>query len=217
MNVFDLFWKIANCLDMQVAVNSAVFDDTIRSITQLIFRNDAPVSVDLALVLGSPTPSSLMPAIELYHAGMTKRILISGKGRAENAEPEWQVYFDYARSNGVAPEDILIEKQATNTLENICFSAELIERHIGWESVARIALCCKPLHSRRAFLTGRRHLPSEVELVVLHPRDPSDIQPENWWQNETGITLVLGEMRKIAEYAQKGDLSIIPPRSRSVR
>lgn len=109
---------------------------------------------------------------------------------------------------GVPPEAILIEPDATNTLENITFSARLIERTIGWSQVKSLALCCKPIHSRRAFLTARTHLPPGLSISVHCPNDPMDIQSNTWWQSARGQARVLGEMGRISEYALKGDIRL---------
>lgn len=181
---------------------------SIDAITQFIFRADKPRHVDLALVLGSPSISNVEPAIALYRAGFAARILITGHGPVDTKVPEWRVYRDHAISQGVPTEDILIEPDATNTRENFLFSERIIARELGWDRIAEIAICCKPLHTRRAFMTARRFLPKHVNFVVLPPSHPADIQADNWWLKPQGKERVLGELRRIAEYSLTGDVSI---------
>lgn len=181
---------------------------SIDSITRFIFCSDKPREVDLAIVLGSPSISNVEPAISLYLEALAPRILITGHGRRGVDVPEWQVYRDHAVSQGVAEEDILIEPDATNTYENFLFSECIIARELGWDRVSSLAICCKPLHARRAFMTARQILPSGVNIVVLPPRHPADIQADNWWLSSHGKERVMGEMRRIAEYSLKGDISI---------
>ncbi|MEQ9260143.1 MAG: YdcF family protein [Roseovarius sp.] len=181
---------------------------SIDAITRFIFCKDAPRQVDLAIVLGSPSISNVEPAIALYHEGLTPRILITGHGPSGARQPEWRAYRDHAVTQGVLADDILIEPEATNTRENLIFSERIIARDLGWETITDIAICCKPLHTRRAFMTAREYLPKCIGLTLLPPRNEADIQPENWWTTARGIERVLGEVRRIAEYAQKGDISI---------
>ena len=50
------------------------------AVARFLHLEDEPQPVDLSFVLGSATPSSIDPAIDLFKAGLTKRIWISGKG-----------------------------------------------------------------------------------------------------------------------------------------
>jgi uncharacterized SAM-binding protein YcdF (DUF218 family) len=178
------------------------------AITQLVFVSHQPAKVDIALVLGCPSISNILPAISLYLAGNAKHIVISGHGPNYQSTPEWRIYNDYAIAAGVPAADILIEPDARNTLENFVLSAKLIERDIGWSSVKLIAICCKPLHTRRALMTARQHFPKHVHLLMNPPNHPDDIQADDWWNDVHGRNRVMGEVLRIGQYAQKGDISI---------
>jgi hypothetical protein len=184
------------------------FDETRDAITRLIFMSHAPARVDLALVLGSPSISNILPAIALYLNGMTGQILITGHGPSPDGAPEWRVYRDHALAAGVPEAAILIEPEARNTRENFALSARLIERDIGWSTIGSLAICSKPLHTRRALMTARRHFPRHIALLMIPPAHPDDIQASDWWRTPHGRERVMGEMRRIGEYAMKGDLAI---------
>lgn len=188
----------------------AASESHIRRITEFIFVQSAPRPLDLALVLGSPTISSLVPAVDFYRAGLVPKLLIAGHGRPEQAIPEWKLYLDEAVARGVDRRDILLERRSTNTLENIRGAARIIADEIGWDRVGRLGLFCKPLHARRALLTARTHLPADVDLSVHVPRAAADIQADDWWTTERSRERVLGEVRRIADYAAKGDLRLQP-------
>ena len=185
--------------------------DTIKRITELIFTCSPPRALDLIIVLGSPSPTSCYPAIELFRAGLVPRIVVTGSGR-DAALPEWKILKDTLLEAGVPEDRILVEPDAVNTLDNIKLTARLIAEQLGWSGIRRIGLCCKPLHARRALLTAQTHLPPGLSLSVHCPTDPVDIQPHTWWQSQLGLTRVMGELRRIGEYAQKGDLQIVPAR-----
>lgn len=169
---------------------------------------DEPASVDLALVLGSPSISNVEPAIALYRSGLTGRIVISGHGPTSDCEPEWRVYRDHARANGVPDAHLIIEPEARNTLENFVLSKQVIDREMPWSKISKLAICCKPIHTRRAYMTARMHLPRHVELLMLPPDNLTDIQSFNWSETPRGRARVMGEIHRIAEYASKGDISI---------
>lgn len=186
-------------------------DDTIQRITDLIFTCSQPRALDLLIVLGSPTPTACYPAIEMFRAGLVPWIVVTGRGR-DGARPEWRILKDALLAGGVPEDRILFEPDAVNTLDNIKLSARLIAERLGWSGLRRIGLSCKPLHARRALLTAQTHLPPGLSLSVHCPTDPMDIQPGTWWQSQQGLTRVMGELRRIGEYTQKGDLRIVPAR-----
>lgn len=178
------------------------------AITRFVFMRDEPVNVDLALVLGSPSISNIEPAIALYHAGLTRKLLITGHGPTPDSEPEWRLYRDHAVLKGVPQEDILIESAARNTAENMAFSARIMAEDLSGADVRTIAICCKPIHCRRVYMTARRHLPQHIALLMIPPENPMDIQASDWWKTPKGQKRVLGEIMRIGEYGLKEDLSI---------
>ena len=85
---------------------------------------------DGILVFGSNDLRVAEHAARLFHDGMAPWILFSGaRGRMtqEWAETEAEAMAGVARGCGVPEEAIFIEKEATNTGENIRFSRELLD------------------------------------------------------------------------------------------
>ncbi len=161
-------------------------------------------------MLGSPTLSSVEPAIALYRRGLTSRIVISGLG-PRTAEPpqraEAEIYREHAVREGVREADISIETRATNTVENFRFTSDLVERSFGWGSIRSVSISGKPFHMRRALMTARAHWPKHLRLVMLPSNDPDDPPAETWWQTDAGRKFVLNELRSIGTYALNGDLA----------
>lgn len=174
--------------------------DTREAITQFLFLKDEPAPVDLCFVLGSPSISSILPAVALYQQGLTAKILISGHGPQKDSVAEWQVYRDYAIANGVPESAILVEKQASNTLENFTFSKVVIEQELGWENLHKIALVAKPFHMRRALMTASRQWPAHLQYSMQPSNAPDDPPAETWWQTPSGRNFVLAELKAIGTY-----------------
>src|SRR5690349_20030955 len=99
------------------------------------------------------------PAIALYRRRWAPKILITGHGPLEDQEKEALLFHAYALDQGVAEADLLIETEARNTLDNMLLSIPIVEAAICWSNVSRESLTCKPIHSRRALMTARRHWP----------------------------------------------------------
>ena len=180
--------------------------DTRAAIARFLFISDPPEPVDLAFVLGSPTLSSLTPALSLFHNGQTRKILISGRGPSASGLPEWQVYRDHALASGVPPEALLIEPEAANTRDNIIFGADLVDRLIGWHMVKTVAICAKAYHLRRAYMTACKVFPAGVRLIALPAQGPGDITSDDWWTTPQGRNRVLQELGRISEYSLKNHL-----------
>lgn len=183
--------------------------DTRAAIARFLFIRDRPAPVDLAFVLGSPTLSSLTPALSLFHAGQTAKILISGRGLTASGLPEWQMYRDHALANGIPPTALLIEPEATNTHENMVFGADLVDRLMGWSAVRSVAICAKAYHLRRAFMTAAKVFPAGVRLIALPADGPGDITPDDWWTTPQGRNRVLEELGRISDYSLKNHLGDI--------
>jgi uncharacterized SAM-binding protein YcdF (DUF218 family) len=179
----------------------ASFFDSRDALTRFLFLKDEPAAVDLCLVLGSPTVSSMLPAIDLYRNGLTPRILISGHGPRGTRVPEWETHKAFALRNGVPENAILLERRASNTLENFAFSRPIVEQEIGWQSVTRVAIVGKPFHMRRALMTARKQWPAHLQFVMQPSTDPIDMPANIWWQSVEGRRYVLTEVQAIGTYA----------------
>lgn len=176
------------------------------AITAFLFVKHEPGPVDFAFVLGSPTISSIVPAINLYKNGLTSTLVISGRGPTSASACESEIYRDFAVANGVPASDIILETRATNTKENFAFSRVIVEERLGWDRIRRVAISGKPFHMRRAQMTARVQWPRNLELLMLPSSAADDPPAETWWQAEHGIKYVLAELRAIGTYGLQGDL-----------
>lgn len=175
------------------------------AISRFLFAKDEPQCVDLVFVLGSPTVNSLFPALTLFQAKLTNRILISGAGPTGSGIPEWTLYRDHALAAGVPAESLLLERDGRNTLENFEFGAKLIDQEIGWSKISVIGICGKPFHMQRALMTARRFFPNHVRLLAFPAEHPENLSRTSWADTPAGAERVLKELGKISTYALKGD------------
>lgn len=179
--------------------------ETHQDISRFLFARDLPEAVDLAFVLGSPNVNSLFPALALFKAGLTRRILISGGNKTVDGKPEWELYRDHAIAEGVPSESLFLECEARNTQENLIFGESLIARDIGWSKVKSIGLCAKPFHMRRVLLTARRFIPHGVRLLAFPADHPQNLSAETWADSAPGFARVMDELGKISRYGLQGD------------
>ncbi|WEF51879.1 YdcF family protein [[Pseudomonas] carboxydohydrogena] len=185
------------------------------AVARFLHLEDEPQPVDLSFVLGSATPSNIDPAIDLFKAGLTKRIWISGKGpkprrwrpfRKNKAEPESRIYQRLAIERGVPAEAIWVEDRSSNTLENFVFSARMIEATFGWTNIHTVSLTAKPYHMRRALMTALKVWPAHLRYVMRPSYAADDPPLDEWWTSPVGRHFVMKELRSIGAYALKGDI-----------
>jgi uncharacterized SAM-binding protein YcdF (DUF218 family) len=171
------------------------------AITSFLFIEDPPERVDFCFVMGSPSITTIFPAIDLYHQGFAPKLVISGRGPGIEAEPEWLAYSNMAIKHAVPPSAIHVEKEARNTLENFVFSSHVIATEIGWNNVTSVAIAAKPFHMRRVQMTARRHWPGHIRLIMRPSYAEDEPSALDWWKTESGRRFVFGELRAIGNYA----------------
>lgn len=84
---------------------------------------------------GNPTPEQLArvtEAVREYERGVAPRIVFSG-GAVANQFVEADVMARVAAAQGIPPSEIFVETKARDTIQNACYSAELMKNH-GWRS-----------------------------------------------------------------------------------
>jgi uncharacterized SAM-binding protein YcdF (DUF218 family) len=89
---------------------------------------------------GNPTPEMLArvtEAVREYERGIAPRIIFTG-GAVRNRFTEAQVMARTAEAQGIPEAAVLVEPQARNTAENVCYSARLMKAN-GWRSVEVIS------------------------------------------------------------------------------
>ncbi|HKY45164.1 MAG TPA: YdcF family protein [Pyrinomonadaceae bacterium] len=126
---------------------------------------------DAILVLCSHDERVAERGAQLFLEGCAPLLIFSGGQGAITKtlwdEPEAERFARIAVSMNVPRENILIEKNSTNTGENIQFTRKLVEEQRL--DLHRFILVQKPYMERRAFATFRRYWPDK-EVVVTSPQ-----------------------------------------------
>ncbi len=120
---------------------------------------------------GNPTPEGLSrvsEAVREYERGVAPRILISG-GPAHNRFVEADVMAAAAAAQGIPPSAIFVETKARDTIQNACYSAQIMQGH-GWHSAEIVS---SAYHLPRAGMIFS-HLPLEWRLHAAPALQPDD-------------------------------------------
>lgn len=193
--------------------------ETINAITNFLFigKEESELKTyELVIFLGNDDIEGNANAIKLLwdtgHITSKSMIILSGNVGLLNQGKEAEAIrlFEAVKQLGL-PEDIFVlEKQATNALENFKFSKPIAEQIKPLENFDGI-LCIG-----RAFMTRRAKMCASacgypVELIDFYgtvDRKGKNIGSDSWWESDAAIKRVLEELKRVAEYSLKGDLSI---------
>ena len=119
--------------------------------------NTAVGHFDAVVVLGTPSLPNGAPSLEQtsrvtegvreYRAGVAAHMIMTG-GAAHNTFVEAHTMAELAERLGVPQADVIEEGRAQNTIQNIFYSAALMQQH-GWRSAEVVS---SPSHLPRAAL-----------------------------------------------------------------
>lgn len=168
--------------------------------------------VDVIFVFGHWHPGPAFWAAELYKRGLAKRIVVSGgvgpKTRprlADTHASEAAYFFDILTHQGVPGIPIILETEATNTLENVQLGIAKYKERSGRlpDSAILVAI---PALLRRSQATMSKQWPSIKTYTSEFALPP----PFNNWPLEEIYPLLRAEVEKLEAYSAKGDIVPVP-------
>ncbi|RYM01742.1 YdcF family protein [Sporolactobacillus sp. THM7-7] len=183
---------------------------TAKQITELLFDpiHDDRRSGDCIFVFGSrkAVQYRLPKAIELYNAGRSGKILLSGGIIWSGSQlPEAVLLKNKAVDSGIPAADLLIETLSRNTKENVLASSLVLDRYFGLHKIQRLLIVTTIYHMRRAYLTLKTYMPDWIEYSLCPAEDPS-AQKENWFLTERNRQRGWIEAEKLIHYVREGAL-----------
>ena len=148
---------------------------------------NSPVKSDAIVLCCSYDLRTCDHACDLIRSGFADTLLLSGNTgnwtRHIWAEPEAEIYYRRALSNGVDADQIIVESEATNFGENVSFSKQLLG------DAASVSFVSKPYSLLRVKLTVDRYWPEiEAHFSAPHIIFPDEVS------NVVGILGVIDEM-----------------------
>ena len=186
--------------------------EEIENITQTVFVTSELQPTDLLFIFGTSTIDGeiLESVARDCQQGRFPTVLVTGlSGRLYNEtdKPVAHIMRDELITRGVPSDIILVQDRSTNTLEDVAFSFDVLEKHnISPES---IAFLCKAHHSGRCLRTLRRFFPFQVLLPVTYVAEYEGVKVSkaDWHQHEVSRGRVYGEYLRIIEYTRRGDIA----------
>jgi uncharacterized SAM-binding protein YcdF (DUF218 family) len=169
-------------------------------LSKYIFVPDNSLDADVAIVLGmSDWRRPAARAVELFREGKARKLLFTGGYNSNIRATEAIEMAALARASGVPETMILVEPRAAHTDQNMAFSRELLEAHIGLAGFRSILLVTIHYHIRRTIIAARRHFPRSIEIGwVCYPS--RHYSSSNWRHSHHGRANVALEVSKIEKY-----------------
>ena len=158
---------------------------------------------DIIFILGSNDLRVADRAAELYKGKLAPIVECSGaNGKASQfTEPEAKVFSERIITLGVSKEKIILELNAMNTGENVLFTKKLLkEKGI---IVSKIIAVQKPYMERRTFSVIKKQWP-EVECIVTSPQISYEDYPNDLYDKDKFINVMVGDLFRIKEYPKLG-------------
>ena len=154
-----------------------------------LVREDPLTRADVIVALsGDPRGLRDLRAVELYRAGMAKRLVVSGQilgGGIDTAAAA----RDLVIAAGVPGEDVFVLLNASNTRQEAAALARMMAAE-RWRSAIIVT---SPYHSRRALFTCRRAARDcRFTSAPVAARAP-EWRPTRWWTRRGDAELTLRE------------------------
>ncbi|MCI0597467.1 YdcF family protein [Candidatus Parcubacteria bacterium] len=161
-------------------------------------ESDPVQEADLIFVFGGISINAVMEAVRLKNEGYAPKILFSGKHgsymKGVQGLSEAEKYANLAKDNGVPESNILLEKESTNTPENIVNSAKLL--HAENLLPKKIIAVSLPYHMKRAALTMLAGFDWDFELI-RHPGPSAKYSRDTFYKDKSGWSYVCFEYIKL--------------------
>lgn len=172
---------------------------------EFLARTHVPAPSDVIFVFGSRDLDVPRRAAELYAAGLSRRVLVSGQLGPLTApvfdRPEALVFRDELTRQGVPAGAITTEEHASNTLENVRFGMSALEA--AGQAPRSALLVAKAFVMRRCLATFTRQCPA-VSVRGCPPAGAMVAQRDR--PRAAFAVRLLGELRRLDEYAATGDI-----------
>ena len=186
--------------------------EEIERITQTVFVASESQPTDLLFIFGTSTIDNeiLESLARDCQQGRFPKVLVTGlSGRLydETGKPVARIMRDELIARGVPSDIILVQDRSTNTLENVAFSLDVLEKHdVSPESMAFL---CKAHHSGRCLRTLRKFFPSQTlsPVTYLAEYDGVKVSKADWYKHPVSRGRVYGEYLRIIKYSRRGDIA----------
>ena len=169
---------------------------------------DDGMSAPVALLLGGNPNNArnrALAAAELYCAGRVPYIIPSGGVKWDiDGEMISESHFmkRILMENGVPEEAIILENQATTTVENMIFGTLQIYRKLKFKNAPHVIIVTSEAHMKRSMALAKAIMPRALTLSAYPAfhNAPTD----EWFESEANLKALDTEVRLLKDLADSG-------------
>ena len=169
---------------------------------------DNGMSAPVALLLGGNPNNArnrALAAAELYRAGRVPYIIPSGGVKWDiDGEMISESHFmkRILMENGVPEEAIILENQATTTVENMIFGTLQIYRKLKFKNAPHVIIVTSEAHMKRSMALAKAIMPRALTLSAYPAfhNAPTD----EWFESEANLKALDTEVRLLKDLADSG-------------
>ena len=180
-----------------------------KKLYNFLIPTDKKVKADLIIGFGHFDLRIPEQCATLFNEGFSPRILFTGgvgAGSADFENPEAVEFLTHVKNKypNIDADNIMIEKESTNTGDNLKFSIDILKEKGIFESINKIILVATPTRQLRVFLTVKKYFPNAT-LINLPPS--SSFEFDMQMNKKIGINFqehLVGELERITKYPKMG-------------
>lgn len=189
---------------------------TVEEVTRITEYLDVttplPGKVDLIFVFGTRFSEPAFLAAKLFKSGISNLVVLTGGINRVNGMNEAVSHQAILRAEGVPENCVICDSESTNTLENVTLVLPKINQLLNLNQLTHILVVAKWMHSRRAVMTLKRHLPVGIQYSVA-TYEVEEVGRSNWHLlDEKRVRSVLKNWESIPVYLEWGHLAEIERR-----
>jgi hypothetical protein len=169
---------------------------------------------DLIFVFGSTLPDAVSPAADSFRSGLASLIVLTGGPNRRNPDHvESDVHAQLLQAQGIAPEQMLVERRSRTSVENVAFARPLIEERLG---PVRTVVAVVKWWQRRQVHVLAAGLPAVERIYAAVWNPPSRADGRGYdrtnWTSSSDRPRIEGEFEYLKQLLSTGGL---PPLSRT--
>lgn len=198
LDLVELDAHLRTCFDKLEACTLGKTAPFLGHIYDALVVEKVPEKADAIFVFGSPSDLRIRKAVELYKAGFSNKIIISGHGPfyASHTQSEAERMAGAAIHEGIPESALLLEPEAITIPDNVKRSLDLFEK-IEFKP-ARLIIVASPFVLRRCEMDWYKFTPWNIETIPVASDSASyDLTKEGWTTTSRGIRVVLNEYAKL--------------------
>jgi len=188
------------------ALAYAARQSVLTALGSFLIVRDAAHPADAIVVLSGSVPDRMLEAVDLYHARLAPRIILTRgpvlpglaalRQRGGNVPEHHEENLMIAQQLGIPADAIaVIPTPVSSTIAE----AQVVVDYLHAQGRKSILLVTSKTHARRARMTFGRAAGDSVQIAVCpSPYDP--FTAENWWHEHGLVRRVVTEYAKLLNY-----------------